>query len=275
MIKVWIKFHPGLLAKGSPADKRRPRLLRRGGLAAALALVPALLLASALAAGAQGKLGTVNFNNRVLISGISAPVFDETVGGQLAEGEAYRAQLYGGPAGTPENLLQPTGAIVDFRTGLAAGFVNVGVEGTRDVPGVSAGGRAAVQIRAWSAAGGATYEAARANPAAHSKIGRSNIVLIDTPADALALPADMVGLQSFPVRHEPMPRLALQRGLGLQTAFVSWPLDGSTYQLEWSPTPAASGPWQPVTAPAQLNGTNYRVLIPMSTNSAFFRVRLK
>ena len=57
--------------------------------------------------------------------------------------------------------------------------------------------------------------------------------------------------------------------------FISWPLDGSTYQLEWSPTPGATGPWQPVTAPAQLSGTNYRVLVPLDSTSAFFRLRLK
>jgi hypothetical protein len=266
--------HAGLLTNCAPADKACARLLRRGRFAAGLVRALGLLLAGSLAVCAQDdKLATVNFNNRVLNAGISAPVFEETIGGALLEGETYRAQLYGGPAGTPENLLVPAGAIVDFRSGLAAGFVNVGVEGTRNVPGVNPGERAAVQIRAWSASGGATYEAARTNPAAHSKIGRSNILLLDTPASALSLPVDLVGLQSFPIRHEPMPRVEIVRGG--QHAFVLWPLDGSTYEVEWSPTPAASGPWQPVTAPVQLSGARYRVLVSTSSSSCFYRLRLK
>jgi hypothetical protein len=245
-------------------------------LATGFALAPVIFLAGALTISAQDdKLATVNFNNRVLLSGISAPIHDESIGGILLDGVAFRAQLYGGPAGTPENLLAPSGAIVDFRTGVAAGFVNVGVEGTRYVPGVNPGERAAVQIRAWSASGGATYEEARANPAAHAKIGRSNILLLDTPPGALSLPVDMVGLQSFPIRHEPMPRVEIQRGVGAQAAFILWPLDGSTYRVERSPTPAASGPWQTVANPAQLNGAQYRMLVPMSGTSGFFRLRLQ
>jgi hypothetical protein len=245
-------------------------LLRRGRLAAAWALA----CAGALAASAQDdKLATVNFNNRVLTAGISAPISDEIVGGTLLEGVAFRAQLYGGPAGTPENLLAPTGAIVDFRTGAAAGFVNVGVEGTRDVPGVQPGERAAVQIRAWSASGGATYEQARANPAAHAKIGRSNVLLIDTPASALALPADLVGLQSFPIRHEPMPRMEIVREGNFIT--VSWPLDGSTYLLELAATPGGAGQWQAAGAKPDLLGNRYRVRLQMSQPSGFFRLRLQ
>lgn len=233
---------------------------------------------------ARSQQGNVIFNNRVVSEGISAPVYDETVGGTMLAGTAYRAQLYGGPVGTPENLLQPTGAIVDFRTGSAAGYVNVGIDSNRSIPGVAAGQNAVVQIRAWAAAGGATYEQARTNFTADSKIGRSNVLTVPTPPSILNPPASLVGLQGFAVQAPTRPTIAISATRataqlsGADEALsylIQWPADGTTYDLESSADPNPSAQWQPVATAPVLNGSNYSVTIAVQSTPSFFRLKVR
>jgi hypothetical protein len=176
------------------------------------ALLLILLFAAAPSAHPQG---TVYFNNKVSSAGINAPVYDTVMGGAKLEGSDYKAQLYAGPAGTTEDKLVAVGAIVDFLTGVAAGYLNVGTDGSRSIPGVTPGDNAVVQIRAWRAAAGATYEEALASPLPGAKAGKSNLVTVQTPPSALMTPANLVGLQSFAVVAVPEPTMLALSALGV------------------------------------------------------------
>lgn len=179
------------------------------------ALIVAALFLSAAFLPAQGTFGTVNFNNRYLLDAIDAPVYDLTVGGTMLAGTGYLAQLYTGPAGTTEDKLVPTGATVDFRTGLAAGYVNVGTDGSRTIPNVTPGSLAVVQVRAWTAASGSTYEQAMASSLPGAKAGKSSLLTVQTKASALELPVNLVGLASFAVTPVPEPAMFALGTLGL------------------------------------------------------------
>jgi MYXO-CTERM domain-containing protein len=188
-------------------------------------LLVALLVASLSAFGQ----GVVNFNNRVTadVNGplVDAPITDGEGGPRLQGNQGYRAALYGGPIGTAESSLvllvnSTSGAgAVDFRTTAATyGYVNVGAEGARTVPGAPYGSQVVLQIRAWSG-GFATYEAALSAQQGGDlsvKLGKSNLVTIGTttgPTDQV-IPR-MVGLQGFAVVPVPEPSSIALGLLGL------------------------------------------------------------
>jgi hypothetical protein len=179
---------------------------------ACLVLLLVLLFAAAPSAHPQG---TVYFNNKVSSAGINAPVYDGVMGGAKVEGTGYKAQLYAGPAGTTEDKLVAVGVAVDFLTGVAAGYVNVGTDGSRSIPGVTPGDNAVVQIRAWTAAAGATYEEALTSPLPGTKAGKSSTLTVQTPPSALMTPANLVGLQSFVVVAVPEPTVLALSALGI------------------------------------------------------------
>jgi len=140
----------------------------------------------AVGAFAQGQ---VNFAARV-VGVYDAPVFLGTVGGpDKAAGPAYMAQLY---AGASANSLAPVGAALPFRTGAAAGYWTAEA---RTISTVDATGNAFVQVRAWSTAAGATYEAALASG---SGFGSSTTLTIK-PTAAPDVPATLTGLTSFAI----------------------------------------------------------------------------
>lgn len=173
------------------------------------------IIGVALSSFAQG---TVVFNNRFTASTppVDAPVYRDVVTGSLAdrlEGTAWLAQLYGGAANQTEAQLVPVlGAAVPFRTGAAAGYVDVGTDNSRTIPGTVSGGSAVLQLRVWSAAAGATWEVAQAaaqtNPT--YRTGKSNLITVSglggpVPSSPDAPPAPLVGLQSFAVVPVPEP----------------------------------------------------------------------
>lgn len=166
-----------------------------------------LILASVLVGLSAYAQGTVAFQNRDTANNVNAPIYDLTVGGTKLEGTAFMAQLYAGAAGTAESALKAVGDAVDFRTGAAAGYVNVGSAASRAIDGVAFGANAAVQIRAWSAAGGATYEAALAKAASDASIhvGMSKVLTIATAASALNTPSPLAGLESFAITSQASP----------------------------------------------------------------------
>jgi len=147
--------------------------------------------------------GTVNFNNRVGSSPnftVNAPIFDLDGATKLA-GTGYLAQLYGGAS---EATLAAVGVAVPFRTGTGAGYFNPAPDATRAIPGITPGTAAAIQVRAWDASKGATYEAALA---AGGATGKSLTLTIPTGGvgEPPSLPADLVGLQSFSLTIVPEP----------------------------------------------------------------------
>ncbi len=136
--------------------------------------------------------GQITFGNRILLSGIDAPVFDTDCTTRLA-GPAYVAQAYVGF--TPDSL-RPLGVILPFRTGAAAGYISATIV---TVPGSDINMNVFLQMRAWEARAGASYEAA---VAAGGKHGYSNILpmVVDFPPGT---PTDPIGLQSFCLVPEP------------------------------------------------------------------------
>jgi len=129
-----------------------------------------LAVMALLAAAPAWGQGTVNFRTRV--SGVvDAPVYNIDGTTRLA-GSAFQAQLFAGPPGAAEAALQSVGVPVPFLTATSAGYVT---GSTVTVTGIAAGAQAAIQMRVWEAACGATFEQALA---AGSKTGRSVILTL-------------------------------------------------------------------------------------------------
>lgn len=158
-----------------------------------------LLLSFALTEEAwpQGQIG---FWNHVLQYGIDAPVFDSDCQTRL-EGDAYLWQVYAGL--TPDSL-SPVGRIFPFGTGTNAGYM--GGPAIITVPGAGELQPVYAQLRAWEAAAGGTYEAAKESG---GKYGFSNIVPMIAREPPAGPPDHPVGLQSFCLIPEPAPWLLL------------------------------------------------------------------
>ena len=135
--------------------------------------------------------GVVNFRNKFLLKQIDAPVFDVDGVTGLA-GDAYLAQLFSGPSASE---LIPVGSPVPFYTGTGAGYWNPGTNSARTLPNVAPGATAFIQVRAWEAAAGLTYEKAVES----GNYGSSRIITVVTGGGGVppSLPADLVGLESF------------------------------------------------------------------------------
>ncbi len=156
-----------------------------------------LLVAAALGLVAVGALaqGQFTFGNKNLIATppIDAKVFNAD--GTALGGTDFLAQAYVKLAADPESSYAPVGNAVNFRTGANAGYIVSSIQTT----GFAGGTAITVQMRAWEASGGNSYEAA---VAAGKKFGKS----VDVPLTvtvAPATPPDMVGLTSFNLVPEP------------------------------------------------------------------------
>jgi hypothetical protein len=98
----------------------------------------------------------------------NAPTMDVD-GSTRLSGATFRAQVY---AGAAPNSLHPIGPAVNYSSGNFAGFIGYPSLLSRTMPDVPAGQTAYVQIRAWEAALGGSYDQARA---AGGKFGFSKI----------------------------------------------------------------------------------------------------
>jgi len=211
--------------------------------------------------------GTVNFN----VGKITNEV------GVLCSGTAYRAQLFAGPAGTPESSLLPVGAIVPFRTGSFAGYVDLGTAGARAIPGVAPGVQATVQVRAWAASSGADWGTASTAP--RGIFGVSPMVTFATGG----VPDPVTGIPSLP-SHPMIPGfqlmthgqifscIATHTAQGLQ---FSW-LDLGTnyvYRVETSDSLDPAG-WLPAAGAAwPISATAWSPTALPAWGSHFYRVR--
>lgn len=174
-------------------------------------------LLSAICASAFGQ-ATLLFNNRAPAFGVDAPVYDLTLGGTKLEGSSFLAQLWVATTNDPTSYFA-VGDIVDFRTGVAAGYVNVGVDGSRTIPSVSYGDYVYAQVRAWTDVFGysgydqiATLAYSTLDPAI--RFGYSAPVYVQTSTSQLMPPNYMVGLTSFAITAIPEPNTLLLVLLG-------------------------------------------------------------
>jgi len=145
--------------------------------------------------------GTFYFDNLHPAAGIDAPIFDSQ--GNKLSGADYLVMLYTGPT---MDSLQPvvrlsnlSVAIQPFFTGGGAGYMvpEIGV-----AQNVTPGTLAWVQMRAWAARLGATYEEAR--QLGLGAYGESSLFQVRAGVDSGVgpIPAPLVGLQSFSLRPQ-------------------------------------------------------------------------
>ncbi len=113
--------------------------------------------------------------------------------GATAARLAQFTQLYSGPT---VDSMAPLGPAVPFLTGAFAGLFN---GGPRLIPNAPPGTAAIVEVRAWEAAAGLTYEAALA---AAGKVGSSGVFSVVTGGGALPI-GRLTNLASFVIRAGP------------------------------------------------------------------------
>ncbi|MGC8744566.1 MAG: Ig-like domain-containing protein, partial [Verrucomicrobiia bacterium] len=118
--------------------------------------------------------GTVVLTTRYIAGGINAKVYDSDGTTPLA-GVGYSAQLYGGPAGTPEDQLQPACPMTVFRIGTGAGYV---LQTDVYIPGVMPGENATLQLRVWDNQN-TTIQSYEAALVARVKTGKSALITIN------------------------------------------------------------------------------------------------
>ncbi len=162
-------------------------------------------------------LGQASFllRNYVPTYGVDAPVYDWA--GALLSGSGWRAELYGGA--TQDSLSPVIGYYSGSRESVplvAPGYF-LSNAGFQSVSGVPAGGWAWLQLRVWDVQLGPTYETAATRGL--GGYGESALFYAQggNPLDALALPAPLIGLQSFSVLQitpEPGTWVLLVAGLG-------------------------------------------------------------
>lgn len=132
---------------------------------------------------------------------VNAPVFDAT--GNPLDGPNFLAELWGG--GTPDSLVP---AMDQFGGGrLFAPFDASGYfqDGDAHVPSATADYYSWLQVRAWDARLGATYEEVAALDT--GGYGESSIFYAQgrRDNDMLGISAPLIGLQSFSLRQVPEP----------------------------------------------------------------------
>jgi hypothetical protein len=211
-----------------------------------------LLVLSALACTAASVMaqGYVTFQNLDTGAGIRSPIYLTTVGGATPSGTdtSLRAAILGGVTGTApafivgsrtngSGTVSQQGSLsllvspnsgntwTTFRTGTAAGFVGVGSDSARIVPGVDFLGTAEVQVVAWNG-GYNTWAQAYAAWAAGTPgvmIGASNPLTVTLPASATDPNlAKLIGLESFAMvlNTVPEPSTFALAGLGAAAMMI-------------------------------------------------------
>lgn len=170
-------------------------------------------LFSSFEASGQGTFFLQNYSPS---DGVNAPVFDaQSV--PLA-GSDYLAELWGGP--TPDSLAPAVSfgsrVMAPFLTGRGAGYFQHMSVVDVEIPSVPGGAWAWLQVRAWDARLGATYEAVVASGL--GGYGESNFLQLIAGGAGVppSLPAPLIGLQSFSLREiVPEPSAAWLLLLGL------------------------------------------------------------
>lgn len=159
--------------------------------------------------------GTILFNNFVPQAGIDAPVRD--VNSIRVEGTAYLAQLYVGIPGT--TFITAVGVPVTFGTGAGAGYFDQSLNFLRVVPFAPPGTDVFIQVRAWSADGGNSWEEARNHPGAQE--GQSNFVFGLRTGDG-GNPTPITGLNGFPLFSVVIPEPSTWLFFGLGVVTLGW-----------------------------------------------------
>jgi len=205
---------------------------------------------------------TFEFYNLVPTSGVDAPVFDAQ--GVPLAGTNYLAELYGGPA--PDSLAPAihfgSRVRIPFFTGTDAGYF---YGGDVAIPSVPPGFSAWLQVRAWDARWGATYEEVLTRGL--GRYGESALFYAQGGGASPNgdLPGALIGLQSFRLRAlmTVLIRGIHQRG---DQVVIEWDPGFKRYQFQQ--TAVLGQQWlnvgEPTTATSATNS--------ISGSAQFFRV---
>jgi len=227
--------------------------------------LPAVLSVSA--AGIGG--GLIDFRNQNFFNGVTnidARVFNLD-GTTPIDGSNYVAQLYAGPS---LDLLRPAGQPTPFQSSVNAGFF---VPQTLTLANVAPGSNAVLQVCAWDATFGSSYEQVRFTG---GKFGKS--VILQVPAGGGDLPPQtLLGFESFSLQAG-LPYFQVGTivyvGTGPTNTMV-WAVHGQTnsiYLIE--KTDHLSQPvWQPFTVLTNVTGTATFTDTPNGTNF-WYRARI-
>jgi hypothetical protein len=176
-----------------------------------------MVVASAPLLGAATDTGgTINFLTKVTASGIDVKVTEapEKGGGVIINTSGWLAQLYAGPN---EASLAPVGTAINF---LSSGYLN----GGKVVTPLPQGQPAVVQLRAWVAAYGGSWEQALSSGVPCVGATQSRSITITLGGENLSppkVPANLVGLTSFGVGICPEPSPLALAALG---GLILWAL---------------------------------------------------
>ena len=167
--------------------------------------------------------GTFEMRNLNTFAGVNAPIFDAQ--GVPLAGPKYLAELWGGA--TNDSLSPAVDAEVGGQRLTVPFFTGGYIAGSRTafILSVPGGGFAWLQVRAWDARLGSTYEEVLAlNIGGY---GESNLLFLmsGNPNPNPTLPSPLTGLQSFsllPVIPEPGSAALLWCGALALVAFRRW-----------------------------------------------------
>lgn len=159
-----------------------------------------LLLAAAcvaISAGAWAQ-GTVLFSNSAATLGTAQPILG--IDGVGLTGTGFLAQLWAGPN---EASLAPIGDALSFRpTGTKGILLNSSPD--RVIASVAGGAAAVCQIRAWDAAGGATWDAGSKFEGGSSGMSATFTVTTGGGGVPPGPPAALTGFQGFKLTANPV-----------------------------------------------------------------------
>jgi hypothetical protein len=216
--------------------------------------------------------GTIDFRNR-MIAGVSngvAPIFDVD-GLSPLSGSNYVAQLFGGASLA---ALRAVGEPSAFQDAFNAGYF---VPQTNTLADVPPGSNAVVQIRAWDAAFGSSYEEARQMG---GRVGKSDLLQV-TAGGGVMPPGSLSGLQSFSLQAGlPYFQVAVIQFVGRQPPnTLVWSLQGQAgnlYVIEKSDNYHKGSIWRPHTVVTNVTGTvTFTDTAGIgSTNFTFYRARM-
>ena len=212
----------------------------------------------------EPPFGTLIFKNLNSSPPLNAPVYG--MDGQKLSGSRYQAGLVAGPNANELALV----ATAPFLTGGAAGYFS---GGTVSVPGVPAGGTALVQVVAWDTSNGESFFDVMAAAGLYDASRRFSVVT-GGAGEPPTTPSFLIGLTSFGFElggpRPSAPPLFISRTAN--TLEFSWPFVVDLFSIQQSSDPRGNS-WITLTNLSTFSGTRNRIVLPMPTQTMFFRLR--
>jgi hypothetical protein len=244
-----------------------PYKVRVSAQSSAVWSLPAILTVSTSGVGG----GVIDFRNQNFFSGVTnidARIVDLD-GSTPLNGSNYVAQLYAGPS---LDLLRPAGQPTPFQSGVNAGFF---VPQTVTLANVATGSNAILQVCAWDATFGTSYEQVRATG---GRFGKSNILQVSAGGGAMP-PQTLQGLQSFSLQAG-LPYFQVGTITFVESQdpnIIVWALHGqagSIYLIEKSKR-SEETVWHPYTILTNVTGTvNFNDTVDSGAANVWYRARI-